>query len=188
MTHGRWLEPCEAAEVEDVPGNNGSYKRRLLLEYGPRLEAMLADAWGMHRDLRARGHRLWIEPAAIVRHVNITRPWIVFVDHYRLGRRFAAGRAEGWSRARRLFYAAAVPAILLTYLRQHLREIRRAGRFRQLMPRGLPILLYGLAARGLGEVLGFGLGDGASDASSFDLEIRRERFISRRDLMDLANP
>jgi hypothetical protein len=187
MTYGRWVEPKAAGAISDIPGHNGAYKRSVLMEYGPRLAAMLEVEPLMHRDLQAQGHRLCIEPAAVVRHLNITRLRPLFIDHFYFGRKFAAGRAEAWSWARRALYAAAVPAILATYLRDHLREMHRAGRLGQFIPRGLPILFFCLAARGAGEFLGFALGAGAANKRAIDLEIRRELCISEPDRLGLAN-
>jgi hypothetical protein len=70
----------------------------------------------------------------------------------------------------------------------YLREIRRAGRLRQLTSGGLPILLLGLTAHGSGEILGFCSSDGDANEKAIDIEVRHERYISRRDLLELANP
>jgi hypothetical protein len=186
MTYGRWVEPKTAGTIDDLPGHNSSYKRAALLDYGPDLERMLQVVTLMHHDLKAKGYQLYVEPAAKVYHLNITRPVPFLRDHFVCGRWFAAGRAAPWCWPRRLLYAGGVPLLLLRYLRGHLREIRRAGRHRELIPRGLPILLAGLAARGVGEVLGFSLGLGRAKEWAMDLETRRLRFISSRDRADLA--
>jgi hypothetical protein len=186
MTYGRWVEPKTAGMIDDLPGHNSSYKRAALLDYGPDLEAMLRVVTLMHNNMRAKGYQLYLDPAAKVYHLNITHPMHFLRDHFCYGRLFAACRAERWRWSRRILYAGGVPLLLLRYLRGCLREIRRAGRQHELIPRGLPIMLAGLAARGVGELLGFTLGASRSQAWAVDLETRRLRYISSQDRADLA--
>jgi hypothetical protein len=182
INYGPWIEPGGARVAADLPGNNSSYKRELLLAYGPELGPRLEVPHYLHRDLRTRGYRLYLEPAAKVRHLNVTLPSAFFQEHFYLGRRFAAGRAETWSRARRLLYATVgVPWILLQYSRGDLREIWRTSLRGRLLSRGLPVLLGSLVARGLGEVLGFAAGFGDSKKRALELESKRYRHLSPRD-------
>ncbi len=64
LGYGTWLEPAPAGEINYLPGHNSSYKRAILLDYNRELEAMLETEFVLHRDLRAKGHRLYLEPAA----------------------------------------------------------------------------------------------------------------------------
>ncbi|MEY2438988.1 MAG: hypothetical protein QOI34_373, partial [Verrucomicrobiota bacterium] len=41
VDYGRWIDPVKSGVVDDIAGHNSSWKRSLLLEYGPRLEFML---------------------------------------------------------------------------------------------------------------------------------------------------
>ena len=86
------LNPPGAEEADLLPGHNTSYKRDLLLGYGERLEALLGAESNLHWDLRARGFRLYLEPAAKAFHTNFTKPlrWIPFLFYS--GRVFAAER------------------------------------------------------------------------------------------------
>ena len=99
------------------PGHNSSYKRALLLDYGPELERMLDAEWLLHKDLQRRGYALYLEPAAMSRHVSPSRlvPSIVQWFHYSRG--FATSRSRGWPGARRALYAAGSPLIVLVRLR-----------------------------------------------------------------------
>ena len=104
--YGPWFDPAAAGEVDELPGHNTSYKRDVLLEYGDRLEALLGAESMLHQELRARGHRLYLEPAAQTFHVNFTRAsrWIPYLCYS--GRVFAAERARNWSRCAAPFTAA----------------------------------------------------------------------------------
>ena len=64
LEYGPWLEPATAREIDHLPGHNSSYKRGILLDYGPELEAMLESESVLHWDLRAKGYRLYLEPKA----------------------------------------------------------------------------------------------------------------------------
>jgi hypothetical protein len=70
IAYGPWSEPAAAGEVEHLPGHNSIYKRAILLDYGPGLEAMLEAESILHWDLRARGYRLYLEPKAKVAHLK----------------------------------------------------------------------------------------------------------------------
>ncbi len=72
--YGPWAEPSGGGEMSFLPGHNSSYKRDVLLQYGEELEARLAAEAVMHWDLRAKGHRLYLEPSARVHHLNL-RGW-----------------------------------------------------------------------------------------------------------------
>src|SRR6266508_3247638 len=69
---GPWVEPATAGKIGHLASHHTAYKRAVLLEYGPKLEAMLETEGILHRDLQARGYRLYLEPAAKTNHVNIS--------------------------------------------------------------------------------------------------------------------
>jgi GT2 family glycosyltransferase len=73
------------------------------------------------RDLRRQGHRFYLEPAARIAHLNVSRLSSWLVERFLAGRAFAALRARPWSRARRLAYAAAAPLIPLVRAHRILR-------------------------------------------------------------------
>src|SRR6516164_771308 len=182
IDYGSWVEPAGSGVVDDLPGNNSSYKRELLLACGPELASLLEVPPFLHRDLRSRGHRLYLETAAKVEHLNVTLPSAFFQQHFYLGRRFAASRSERWSWPRRLLYATVgIPWILLQYSRGYLRQIGRTSMRKRLLVKGLPVLLAGLVARGLGETLGFAVGFGDSKERTLELESKRLRHLSPRD-------
>ena len=93
LTYGRWTaESASAGEIDELPGHNSSYKRAVLIDYGSGLETKLLRETILHWDLRARGHRLYLEPDARTRHVNVSRLSSIIQNLYH-GRLFAAACA-----------------------------------------------------------------------------------------------
>jgi len=181
IEYAPWLEPCEAGEREHLPGHNGSYKRALLLEYGGRLEAMLDAESVLHWDLRARGHRLYLEPRARVFHQNFSAPAPSLALRFNGGRLFASARARGWPAWRRALYACASPLIPLVRCARIVGELSKPGRPRRLMPKVLPALFAGLAFDGAGELAGYAFGAGDAMRKLSDMEFHRGRYMAARD-------
>ena len=181
IEYAPWLEPLPAGEAEHLPGHNGSYKRDVLLAYGDRLAAMLDAESVLHWDLRERGHRLYLEPRARTFHQNFSAPFSWLPLRFHGGRLFASARARGWPLRRRLFYAAAAPLIPVVRAARIVRELRRPGRPRRLLPRVLPALVAGLCVDGAGELVGYLAGAGRAMARLSDMEFHRRRFLSEHD-------
>lgn len=185
---GPYVEPAAAVETVCLGGHHTAYKRAILLEYGPMLDAMLENEVILNRDLHARGYRLYLEPRARAHHVNIS----LFTSHLRAeyngGRLFGATRARHgqWSIFHRLLYIGAMPLIPLVRLWRVLGEIRRSGRQRTLLPRVLPALIIGLFAHSIGEVTGYALGAGDAAQRRVTFELNRYRHIAERDKQVLA--
>jgi hypothetical protein len=182
VQYGPFLEPAAAGPRSDLPGHNSSYKRDLLLAYGERLGAALEVETALHQDLRSRGHRLYLEPAARVFHINVTRLGPALASGYWYGRCFAAARALHWPLWRRVLFMLGAPLIPGLRLWRTLPIIRRTGRLRQL-PVLLPYLLLTLAASGLGEFIGVSLGAGAGARRLTEHDFKRERFLAARDVI-----
>ena len=123
--YGPWFNPPGAEEADLLPGHNTSYKRDLLLGYGERLEALLGAESNLHWDLRARGFRLYLEPAAKAFHTNFTKPlrWIPFLFYS--GRVFAAERRRNWPLLRRAGYSAGAWLIPIVRFMRLIPGVRR---------------------------------------------------------------
>ncbi|HEX8473057.1 MAG TPA: glycosyltransferase [Pyrinomonadaceae bacterium] len=181
IEYAQWLEPDEGGEREHLPGHNGSYKRDILLPYGDRLEAMLDAESILHWDLRARGHRLWLEPKARTFHQNFSVPFSSIPLRFNGGRLFAASRSRAWSLPRRALFTVAAPLIPFVRCLRIVRELSRPGRPRHMLPRLLPALIVGLAFDGAGEMVGYALGAGDAMRKLSDMEFHRERYLSEGD-------
>jgi hypothetical protein len=153
--YGIFVEP-QGGVAEFISGNNVSYRRDAVLGFGDRLEALLMVDYNVHSALRARGERLFIEPRAVAAHENYTRMSDLGNANRSYCRAMAANRARGWSRARRMFYAAVVPvaAPAIKFVRLG-RAV--AARPRALLPTlsALPVILGAYAYSVAGEARGY---------------------------------
>jgi hypothetical protein len=181
IEYAQWLDPTEGGERDHLPGHNGSYKREVLLGYGDRLEAMLDAESVLHWDLRANGHKLYLEPKARTFHQNFSQPSPSLTLRFNGGRLFASSRARHWPAWRKALFACASPLIPVVRCFRITRELFKPGRPRQLLPRLLPALIAGLIFDGVGEMAGYALGPGQAMAKLSDMEFHRERYLAGHD-------
>ena len=177
---GGVVEPTNGYESDwPAASHNMSYRRDALLELGDQLsELMLAELF-LHRALRARGHKFWIEPSAATHHVNSSR-LAPALRHAWLGGRLYGGlrsRFDSWSFARRIIYAGGSVLIPLLRLRRVIPEIRRTRVGAGLLPRVLPAMVAILITHAAGEAAGYLFGIGGTRAGYSELETRRHRFV-----------
>lgn len=181
MDYGRWMEPVPGGFTDDVAGHSSSWNRSLLLEYGPALERMMQAPTLMHWDLQTKGHRLYLEPAAKVRHVNISRFIPHVLDHFYSAWIFAAARGRDWNWLRRLAYVGGNVLLMPRTLRGWLGHIRRAGLETELLPKAWPLLILSLFVWTLGEMFGYGFGMRRAEERVLGFDARREAYLNRRD-------
>jgi hypothetical protein len=67
-----------------------------------------------------------------------------------------------------------------------LRQIRRVGLTRKLIPRILPSMALGLAAAAVGEMAGYALGKGDSSRQRVTFELERLRHVTESDRRTIA--
>ena len=182
---GPLVAPVESGEFDFLGGHHVSYRRDLLLEYGDQMAVVLEDEAALFLDLRARGIRMQIAGDAISRHVNVSSlPAFMYMD-YQGQRSFAAARAatSRWGWPKRVLYAAAAPLIPFVRMRRSLRDIRRTGRHKELMPQILLPMSLALIAGGVGEFMGYVLGAGSAAEKKAPTELQRKNFVSKSDAM-----
>ncbi|MGH7824559.1 MAG: glycosyltransferase family 2 protein [Candidatus Binatia bacterium] len=178
IAYGVWQEGVSGGIVDHLPGHNSSYKRSVLLDYGPDLETMLEAESVLHWDLNRKGYRLYLEPRAKISHLNfgVISAWLP--AQYHSGRMFAATRSREWSKAKRLLYTCSAP--LIPALR-FWRILRQSYQYSRKLPlRVCPALVLGLMVSALGEMIGYASGAGRSRKSLTRLEFHRVRHIGRR--------
>ena len=154
-----------------------------LLEYGDDLARMLEVEGVLHIDQERRGRELFLCAAATTDHINISRFDSFLSGHFWGGRMFWAAliRRERWPVWKRMALAVASPALGLVRIERALREMRRAGKLRSLLPAVLPALCAGALAISFGALAGavFGAGDAASHRIS--VELYRDRHLREGD-------
>ena len=180
---GPWVEPAQAGEIDHLPWHHTAYKRALLLDYGPELEAMLETENILHKDLQARGHRLYLESAAKTNHVNISLLSSYIAAEFNGARMSAANRAQSakWSTFRRLLFICRMPFMPFIRLERVVRHIFRSGREGELLPRILPALIVGLVADALGQLTGYAFGPGHAAQRRVSFELNRCQHTTAQD-------
>lgn len=177
IAFSRWVDPDRPAEMDALPGHNTSYKRDVLLEHGEDLERLLETEILLHWSLSAKGHKLYLEPAAKTMHLNVSAPWSWTKLRFIGGRVFAADRANGWTPLRRLTYVVGAPLIPFVRLWRMAPDLRRVARRERLIPRVLPALVAGLAIEAFGEMVGYGVGVTTATRKPIDVELNRDRHV-----------
>jgi hypothetical protein len=180
MDYGPWVEAKTPGTVDELPGHNSSYKRSVLLEYGDQLEAMMMSSPRRHADLLARGHQLYLEPAARTYHLNVSLPWPWIEERLVGGRSFAGARCYHWGIGRRALYAVGAPLIPLVRLVRIVPLMRRARGWAFVL-RAFPALMASLVLGSLGEGLGYAFGAGGAMDRVNEMEIYKERYVRSLD-------
>ncbi len=152
--YARYMRPFEPRVIEDIPGDNASYKRWALDRC---VDVRARGFWepDIHAKLHAEGHRLWLTPKIGVRH----RGSFTFAEF--ISQRFWHGRQFGASRAGRLpmpvrlariLATPIVPVVMLTRITgQLIRKRRQVGR----LLLALPVLGLFLISWATGEAFGY---------------------------------
>ena len=167
LSVGPWTAPAVPGEVTSVRWQNVSYSRKALDSVGDQLSRYL-DAEGVFfARLRADGHRLWMEPAAKLRHANDQAFGSFLFGAFHANRLLAARRAElqQFSPARRVLYAGvAIVNIFRTpgHIRRVLSRSPEFQRHRQFARAHRPHIAIYACAFSLGACTGFLIGPGDS--------------------------
>ncbi len=178
LSYGHFRAPLRAHEAEFLSGHNSSYKRAVLLSYGDRLNRLLDADLVLMRRMRLDKHRLWIEPAAAIEHLNETTLASATRGYRLYTRCYAALRAEefGWTLARRLVYVALTPVIPLYFIAHFGRFLARRHRD-QFGPfvRNLGFVYLAELAAAVGQATGLLLGTGDAAECFTDYELTEPR-------------
>jgi glycosyltransferase involved in cell wall biosynthesis len=185
IEYGPWLDPAPSGKASHLPGHNSSYKREILLGYGPELESMLESESIMHWDLRSRGFEIYLEQAAKTNHMNISLLSSWTVVQFLNGRVFASARSKNWSPIRRAVYAGGFPLIPLIRLYRIILDIsKQNGLYNIGFLKKLRIslaLVLGLVIDGVGQFVGYSLGAGDSEERLSKYEFHRYLHLSKSD-------
>lgn len=174
-THGAYTGWTAPFETSHLPGYNTSYKRQALLDLGAELGPLFNSEMLLCQRLVAAGHRLLLDPAARVRHLQWSYPLSLSVTQFICMRYYAATRSSSWPRARRWLYCLASPLLPFLRLRQMLPDLLRARSAGDYWPQILPLLLFALGWGALGEAAGYALGEGGAGSLRLRLDAARDR-------------
>lgn len=174
LSYGLFRPPLPAGEATLIPGNNSTYKRDVLRSYGDHLETLLACDNVLMGRLRADGHRLYLDPAVAIDHLNETSLGSAARGYFHYHRCFGPLRASefGWSWPRRLLYIAATTVIPIYFAAHFARFLVRRH------PDAVRVFLGSLgfvyaaelaAATGQAVGLAFGAGDSVARFTRYEL-------------------
>lgn len=179
LDYGRWLATSERGVIDDVPGHNAAYKRDALLQFGDDLPRQLRADSIMHAELRRRGYELYLEPAAKIEHLNVSRLRWSAKERFFSSRQFAGVRARDWPVLRRLLYIGGAPLIPVVRLKRIIGFARRPANAPSLL-RLLPALSFVLLISAAGELVGYAFGPGRG-GFGYQIEVFRSRFVRTAD-------
>lgn len=175
MDYGRHAAPASSGEGP-LPVYNCSYRRSLLLTLDPALDHLLQGGSTLNDDLRSRGCRSYRAGDAYLAHLNVATRRGLLRERYLVGRNIGARISRRWPLWRRLTYILGAPLIPVVLGARLFRADGMRERIRA-APRLTPLaIVVGLALRGVGEAVGFGVGAGLSEAELEEMEIHKLRY------------
>lgn len=181
LEYSPWLDGAKRTETDALPGHNSAYRRDLLISYGDHLEEIFEVEDVVQRDLRSKGHRMLLEPAARTNHLNFSRLAPSLKLRFNAGRSFAGHRTMDWAFAKRAIYILGAPLIPLVRFARVIRMIRASTTYSWLFPRIVPLLILVLIVDGFGELVGYVTGPGNAAKVLGTIEFNRLRFMNDAD-------
>ena len=169
-------------EARMLAGHNASYRRDFLTLYGDDLAELYKSERMLHYDIEARGKKMILLAHPRIQHVNASR-WSPVVAHaFHGGRIFASKRSRDWGVGRRLTYGLGAPLIPFVRIRRILRDLHESPEdYQRLIPRRLPAIAVPLVFHALGELIGYFLGLGDSEARYAPFELYRRDQLTPQD-------
>ncbi|MFB3778472.1 MAG: glycosyltransferase [Bryobacteraceae bacterium] len=180
--YGTYMQAGSEGRAMHLPGNQSSYRKSVLLEYGPRLPDLLQSEIALHGELIERGMSLHQEAGAKVYHLNYSRIGPAIREYFLASRVFAAGRRRRWSLFRRAVYAGGclvLPFIRMRRVFGHARQAALSQRVVAAAPWPAWLILCSGAA---GEALGYALGIGGARAALMRFEREHASLFTAADL------
>jgi glycosyltransferase involved in cell wall biosynthesis len=179
---GPWVEPVCGGECNRLPGHHTSYKRDVLLNYGDELDFMLESEGVLQKDLRAKGHRFYLPEGAKSRHVHISKFSSYVKAEFYGGRLYGSIRSkyERWTFFHKIVYILGMPLVSMVLFMRVWKEVRRAGRQRQLWP-AIPLIITACCAHALGEALGYAFGPSDAAKQRVQFELNRLKYVPQEE-------
>lgn len=179
--YSQWLYPNGGGEMNHLPGHNSSYKRDILLGYGEELDRLLEAESVLHWDLVSKGHKLYLEPAAKINHLNFGVFSTFLKVNLLMGRTFAAIRRESWPAPKRIFYALGSVFIPFVRFYRIVRNYSGCAGLLRTKPQVFPIMAAGLVASSIGEMTGYLTGAGDSIQKTLEYHFHRDQHVKNKD-------
>jgi hypothetical protein len=149
-----YMPPFAATFLDDLPGNNCSYKRAALTG--------VQDEWAdgfwetfVHRKMRAGRDRLLCLPEILVHYVGSASGVSFLRGRFKHGCKFATRRAKELNRWQRTLHALVFPVVPFVMLFRIAKRIWERRRYRAKFLSCVPLLLIFLTAWSTGECVGY---------------------------------
>ena len=152
VEYGFFMNPLHEGKVETVPGNNVSYRRKVIPYFEDLLDKDVWDAdW--HERLRDNKIELFCNPKMIVYHKRDFQPldfWNIFKTH---GRNFGASRrfSSGIHYIAWLFGAIFLPFVLTFRMAKN---IFTKQKFKKEFIMAFPLIIWFYSGWVIGEIIG----------------------------------
>ena len=161
LEYANVMPSTEPGGPRAIAGGNVSYRKAVLPideeRFGRLWEGFLLDR------LVDNGAKFLVDPKIAVEHLNPFRFGEFAVQKFLYARSFAAMRAQGWGKGKRLLYAAAAGCVLPLMLPTRLvRAVLRKRRHRGTMLAAFPIIVVLITCGIASEIKGYLVGDGGS--------------------------
>lgn len=179
LDYGDRLATNPPGERTKLGPHNTAIEREFLVQLNGDLTTLLAPGSALADELRRRGARSGFHPAALIDHVNVSRPLAWVAERFAGGVLLAQARVGRWGYARRLLYAGGSPLIPFVWLNRPLRVVRWRDRRREVPLLTLPLMILGAVIWALGECAGYlGVG-GDAEVRMTEYEMHKLRYATR---------
>lgn len=188
LSYGAFAGIVESGERDILPWHNSAYKAEALAPFADRLGALLEWEGALQEEMRASGHRLYLEAGARTHHMNVSGMLSTFGLNLLRGRILGALRAtrECWPLWRRIVQACGFPLFPLMQLRHMSTAIDRMAVPSALKSRVMLGLTMALVVMAFGEALGLAFGIGDSIAKIEDYELHRTSHLSHGERVEMS--
>ena len=149
-----YMPPLRSGLVDDIPGDNGSYKREALADW---LDEILRHGFwevDINRRLRRQGATLWMEAGALMLHAGSFSILGFSRQRFAHGRRFGAANRARMRSAERWARVVAWPLVPLLMLGRIAGRVFRRGDERLAFLLAVPLIVWFLACWSTGECVG----------------------------------
>jgi glycosyltransferase involved in cell wall biosynthesis len=173
-----WMSPVHNGKTELLPGNNVSYRRDLLTQFGDRLKNDLGIDFNIHEELQRQGYEFAMSTKAQIAHQNYDRLSGLIQANYHYSKMLAANRISlhNWGLFKQVVYVVATP-FGSPFIR--IMRIIKSLRGRQPLVRpfisALPVIFITFFCSAVAESLGYLLGAGQSAEDFNKWELMQER-------------
>ncbi|HSW51450.1 MAG TPA: glycosyltransferase [Bryobacteraceae bacterium] len=184
--YGMYMQAGSGEQAGHLPGNQSSYRKSVLLEYGPRLPDLLQSEIALHGELIERGMSLRLEAEAKVYHLNYSSLGPAVREYFLASRVFAVGRRRRWGVVRRAVYAAGCLLLPFIRMRRVLGYARRAALPQRVVAAASWPSWLILCSGAAGEAWGYALGTGGAKAALMRFEREHASLFTAADLEQIV--